>query len=352
MKLKTGSEIWVAYSDPGGRSVIEPVADKLEWMGYEVVRFLGGWAANDAFDKDIGFLTIADAISLVNIDELPTLMISSMCETGGERIVERLMPIGVPCLAVQDYPGGSMSPGQAWATIRPTKLTISRPAWDLAMRLWPDFAPRSIVPTGSPADDVLASFDVDSVRRQARETWGVGEDEFVFVFAGGGHPTGVTLFTLVKGLKALGGPVRLVVRRHPRFPNIPYLEEAMEEFGSGCILDTLLDSNITIAGADLVTGCLSTMLMTAGKLQRACLNVFGLTEQAFYPEVGKGRYIPVSAGACAEAGTFGTLCSELKAACTGELAARLQPAQKGAYQIDGKATMRVVDVAEGLLGSS
>jgi hypothetical protein len=170
LEIKGGSEVWVAYCDPGGQNAVEPVATEMERRGYKIERFLGGWARKEAVKRGSVPLFLRDAVAQVDDGKRPALMISSMCTAGGEIIVERLMPRGVSCLAVQDYPGGSMNPEQAWATVRPTKLTVIRPAWNLAIRLWQDFPSQNIISTGSPADDALTSFDIGSARRQARET--------------------------------------------------------------------------------------------------------------------------------------------------------------------------------------
>jgi hypothetical protein len=344
--------VWGAYADPGGRGVLEPVLLQLAKEGYVIDRFVSGWATGALAEAGIPFSSPDDAIARVHAGDVPALMISSMCTKGGEGIVEALMEKGIPCVAVQDFPGGSMHPGEAWDETRPTILTVTgEPARVMTRQLWPNFPPGNIVATGSPAVDPLANFNIKAARRQARETWGIPVDSPfpVFLFAGGGDPTGLTLFTLIKGVNGFGRKVHLVARAHPRFKNLPYWDEAVEAFGDMCVIDTLTDSDVTLAGADATFGCLSTLLEKAACLHLASCNLFGMSEQAYYPEFRPGSYPPVLLGCCTEATTWDELLVLLDEAHTGKLAARLRPAQEANYNLDGMNTGRVVGVCKEFL---
>jgi len=345
-------------ADPGGTDAVLPVARRLAET-YNVTYVATG-KAPEMLDA-VGFphITPDEATRLFGGEKLPSLIVSSMCsEVNWGHVAIAMFP-SVPSAAIQDYPLGSMGHRQPWGRIRPSRLLVNDETtkW-MAANAWSDFPGNHIVVTGSPAFDALADFDITLARQEARKAWGISGDDRtpVVLFAGGGRPTGSTLLELVRCLNELGQEVYLVVRPHPRMWTSPEFEcerphwhLATEELSGRCITDTTADSNVAIAGADVVVACISTMLIKAASLHLPCINVFRQREQVCYPEINQGCFAPVLQRCCAEAVYRERLLTLLEEAFDGRLAAQLRPAQETTYRLDGQNTARVVAVCERLL---
>ena len=353
--------VWVVIKDPGGM-----------WGGLAVFRWLmkSGVAAklfsNGAATKllpEILFgneeFTSADAGISAN-EELPGLMITSMCDKGGigRDLTPKLRERGIPVFALQDAWGAYLYSSWADKTFRPTMVGVNdHIGRESVESAWPDYNGKRIAVTGYPALDRYAGFDFAAATQKVMDTLAIGTDKPLVLYAGDVERAGEGLAHFLSALKVTGERAYLIARPHPRMKTDAPGETAIwnaeiqkaKDEGFADILDAPaeLAPHELIAASTVVVSNFSSMNVEAAALRKQNISVL-------YPELGAELYRKATGGKIKEFPLV-SLRASAKAENEAELAGLLAKsyrnalglvkAQEKAFRLDGKNTERTARAA-------
>ena len=289
--------ILAVCKDPGGTNGILPVVAELRRRGHHVRIVANGWASHPdrvTFDFAVEAYAV-DALFQVLGHEPIHAVLTSTCTKGGvgmilmDRMRDRRKKRAR--IALQDIWGGALC-ADYWSDrrFRPSHILSNDVAGtEIMQRAWPDFPRENIYEVGFPAMDHYATFDVASTRLRVREEREWSDDKPVVLFAGGGPSTGATLAAVVRCLNAVGTPVTLVVRPHPRMrtdyaDEVAAWDEALAAFRTGTLItDGPRDVDDAVAASDLVIADASTVQITASVMLVPSISVL-------YEDLGMRAY--------------------------------------------------------------
>src|SRR3989344_5296996 len=342
------------------------------WGGLAVFRYLRSIGANaklfgngaaskllpSILSEDESF-TAVDA-GIPASEELPDLMITSMCDKGG--VGRDLTPVlrghGIPVFALQDAWGAYLYSSWADQKYRPTMVGVNDAVGQQSVKdAWSDYNKKRIAITGYPALDRYAGFDFAATSEKVLATLAIDAKQPLVLYAGDVERAGEGLAHFLTALKVAGRHVYLIARPHPRMkidaPGETDIWNAeiqkAQDGGVAAVLGAPaeLAPHELIAASTVVVSNFSSMNVEAAALRKQNISVL-------YPELGAELYRKATGGKIKEFPLV-SLRASAKAENEAELtdllaksyrnALGLVKAQEKAFRLDGKNPERTARAA-------
>lgn len=343
---------------PGGMNCLWPVVELLRNEGYPTDLLIDSAAKRILETKNNQLTKQPSESPLKRIMEArPKVAVSEFSADAGTALTVTWSEesYGVPVVWVEDYPdvlGSYTDLYDSSMRINPDYLCVmSEATKDLAIKRRPNMDPSKIIVTGHPDYDRYANIDGESVRNQARQKLGVGEQDFLIVYSGLLPPqTPEVLERLVESLNTLDMQQRLVLlfSRHPRdtHPEEEY-DEVLTKFKGRAIKQGEISSDeIGFACDLLVAPGPSTEALKSAYRRVPSMFVFTSTDA---DQLTNDR-LPITLRVGASEGVFNyqDLNSSLKK-LVGDATYRAEIIDKAKryFNSDGHAAQRVADVIKG-----
>ena len=267
--------------DSGGMNGIVPVYDVWVKSGGEAVLIANGKAVELLTQRGEAFRRYSTPEVLRADIPNPAALVTSMCSQGG--IGRDLVPLlkgRCPTIALQDFWGGALTNSWSDSECRPDAIVVNDTVGaDIVARAWPNMDRSRIAVLGYPALDRYAGLDVAALGAQTRERLGIAPDEIVVVYAGQLERTGEMLEEVIAAMEAIGKPVCLLPRMHPRMVNdapeeAARCEAALQQFRVGRIIDSAAcTTDACVAAATVVVSMYSTVLIEAAAVRKQTIAV-------------------------------------------------------------------------------
>lgn len=376
MATKEAYDVWAVVKDPGGTNGVLPVVDVLRapvsrgGMGLKVLTVANGKAVELLKGKE-GVEAYDSPDRILAAHDLPKMLVTSMCSKGGvgRDLVPLLRNRGIPTIALQDFWGVRLQNDWADAKFWPDAICVNDEVGAKIVRsAWADYDSRRIKVTGYPAQDKLASLDIERVATNVRDTLGIGDDKSVVVY--GGHyndgkikKSGETLCEIVEALNAISRSVYFIPRAHPRMKDnapeeLPKWEYALKRFNAGVLITDTSYKDMTpllalvSANRGVIASVFSTVLVDAAAL--GCGNNISI----LYPEAGMAcfdeemggslkEFPLVDLGCTAKATNRKELIELLRRAFSGGLG--FESKQAATFKLDGQNAARAAKEAVTLI---
>ena len=222
----------------------------------------------------------------------PSLVVVSPSTAGGTipvDLTDEAKKRNLRVVLVEDLWSGHSS--SRWNFLPDSVCVADEFAKELILRSWSNYPKSNIHVTGSPVFDKFVNMQVQFFKRRLREILELDKDWPVIYFAGEvwGMVQAVPMF--IEALNGLDIQVYLILRDHPKVTSVNapdefrriYLEyhKALIKLEVGKIVDSKeLTSDEVNAGADIVVGISSTMLVEACYMHKPVLHIWT-------PEIGE-----------------------------------------------------------------
>ena len=350
--------------DIGGANAVIPVALKaIEGGNNYGILYCDGVSYDRFKDSYPSISTVCDPEKVFNWLK-PEAVITSTCTPNENLIipikfVEMAHLLGIPVVAVQDFWMSGMS--VKW-NIRPDKICVQD---DLAKRLllsyWEGYGEDDIVVTGQPAFDHLSGVDCHKARTRLASKLGLTEQWPIIHLSGGFKGTAEAVEWTVKSLNRSRTSVYLLVRYHPIMvrPDAPSewrdVYEKCKHLPStlkhGKVIDSsFLTSSEVNAGADIVIGVYSTLLVEACYLRKNCISIITPEARSYFGmETGNmlSEFPPAMLEACFSVSSEDALTPDFWHSLFSQNT--LCSEQERNFVTDGNSAKRVLDVVSSVI---
>jgi len=354
--------ILIICEDMGSFNNVFPVGKILEEYNYEVVWIPRGMALYTLSKMGVSFEKFLNDKDIFKKYPCPDAIIGGFSGSGMEqKMFLTAVDLGIKCPRIYLPDGwGGWCFMIKWEDCLPEYVCVNDTFdRDLTLRGWANLTEDKIFITGWPAFDIYAKFDFESERRKMVLDWGL-EGPTIF-FVGTVEYTGATFKNVVDSLVLFDKKLNLIFRCHPNMDKQSsdlqkrLWMEAISKARAFDKIRVIEDNNSssvlsTLAVADVVMSDISTLLNVAATLGKFNVSVLfpGSGKECFervYPGLKEPPIVTLKCGdlACDHEDLYEIISDWL------DNGNKFFPKQKEIFKMDGKNTIRVVEVIKKLL---